>query len=62
MAELTCPALGTGSVDMSALSKAAAKAKTPEELNAALESATTRVEPPAEAAPEQAPAAPGAAA
>ena len=60
MAELTCPALGTGSVDMSALSKAAAKAKTPEDLAAAVEGATTRAETPAETTAEQAPAAPGA--
>lgn len=62
MADLTCPNLGTGSVDMSALSKAAAKAKTDEELYAALETATTRVEPPAaEPAPQDAPASAGSA-
>lgn len=49
MAELTCPHLGTGSVDMSALSDAAKKAKSAEELGAALNKHTTRVEAEAEA-------------
>jgi hypothetical protein len=62
MADLTCPNLGTGSVDMSALSKAAAKAKTDDDLAAALETATTRVEAPAESpAPQDAPASAGSA-
>jgi hypothetical protein len=56
MAELTCPPLGTGSVDMSALSKSAAKAKTPEELVAAIDAATLRAEVPATPTPQDAPA------
>jgi len=55
MAELTCPPLGTGSVDMSALSKSAAKAKTPEELVAAIDAATSRAEVPANPTPQDAP-------
>ncbi len=49
MAELTCPPLGTGSVDMNALNDAAKKAKTPEELENAVTKATVKVEPPADA-------------
>lgn len=52
MAELTCPPLGTGSVDFNALNDAAKKAKTEDDLAAALEKATTRVA----AEPEPAPA------
>lgn len=55
MAELTCPPLGTGSVDLNALSDAAKKAKTPADLAAAVEKATVRAEAPAEqAAPQEA--------
>lgn len=50
MAELTCPSLGTGSVDLNALSDAAKKAKTAEDLAAAVEKSTVRVEAPAAAA------------
>lgn len=56
MAELTCPPLGTGSVDFNALNDAAKKAKTDEDLAAALEKATIRVEPEPEPAPAPAPA------
>lgn len=55
MAELTCPPLGTGSVDLNALSDAAKKAKTPADLAAAVEKATVRAEAPAEqVAPQEA--------
>lgn len=54
MAELTCPPLGTGSVDLNALHDAARKAKTNDDLVVAVEKATTAVPPPAE--PEPAPA------
>lgn len=65
MTGLTCPPLGTGSVDMNALHEAAKKAKTQDDLIAAAEKATTRVEPEAKAdapAPAEPDAAPGAAA
>ena len=57
MAELTCPPLGTGSVDLNALSDAAKKAKTADDLAAAVAKATTRAEAPADPA-EPAQAAP----
>lgn len=61
MAELTCPALGTGSVDMNALSEAAKKAKSTDDLLVAIAKATTVVAPPEEpAAPAPAPVAPAA--
>lgn len=62
-AELTCPPLGTGSVDFDDLNAAAKKAKSQDDLNKAAETATVRVETPAEEpAPAPAPAAdPGAA-
>lgn len=47
-AELTCPPLGTGSVDFDALNAAAKKAKSQDDLNKAVETATVRVEAPAE--------------
>ncbi|PTR08678.1 MULTISPECIES: hypothetical protein [unclassified Novosphingobium] len=53
MADSVCPPLGTGSVDMNALSDAARKNK---DLDAALAAATTRVEAPAQADPESDPA------
>lgn len=61
MAELTCPPLGTGSVDLNALHDAAKKAKTPEDLAAAADKATVRVEPPADPAPQPAVEAPASA-
>lgn len=54
MAEQICPPLGTGSVDMNALHEAARKNRP---LDAALESATTRVLPEANLEPSP-PAAP----
>lgn len=45
MAELTCPPLGTGSVDINALSDAAKKAKTTDDLAAAIVKATASVAP-----------------
>lgn len=57
MAELTCPPLGTGSVDLNALSDAAKKAKTTADLAAAVEKATMCAQPTAEqTAPPEAPA------
>lgn len=59
MAELTCPPLGTGSVDMSALHEAAKKLeKTGGDLTKAVEAATTRVEAPVEPTAPTAPADP----
>lgn len=46
MAELTCPPLGTGSVDMSALHEAAKKAKSQDDLVAAVEKAKAETESP----------------
>ncbi|MCW1985595.1 UNVERIFIED_ORG: hypothetical protein M2348_001327 [Sphingomonas sp. R1F5B] len=54
MADSVCPPLGTGSVDMNALSDAARKNK---DLDVALAAATTRVEAPASAEPDPEPAA-----
>lgn len=54
MAELVCPPLGTGSVDLSALHEVAKKNKPIDE--AALAKATTRVEAPAEEAETSEPA------
>lgn len=54
-AELTCPPFGTGSVDFDALNAAAKKAKTQDDLTKAVETATVRVEAPAEE-PSPAPA------
>jgi hypothetical protein len=48
MAELICPPLGTGSVDFDALNAAAKKAKSQDDLAKAVETATARVEAPAE--------------
>lgn len=57
MAELTCPPLGTGSVDLNALSDAAKKAKTTADLASAVEKATMCAQPTAEqTAPQEAPA------
>lgn len=55
MAELTCPPLGTGSVDLNALHDAARKAKTNDDLVVAVEKATTAALPPAEPDPAPAP-------
>ena len=52
MAELTCPPLGTGSVDINALHDSAKKAKTAEDLAEAVAKATQRAEAPADPAPE----------
>ena len=41
MADLTCPSLGTGSVDFNAFNDAAKKARTAADLSAALDKATT---------------------
>ena len=54
MAELSCPPLGTGSVDLNALHEAAKKNKPIDQ--AVLAKATTRVEAPAEPTQEPAPA------
>lgn len=57
MAELTCPPLGVGSIDMNALNEAAKKAKSDEELAAKVEAAATRPAPPPEVEAAQPPAA-----
>ena len=49
MATSECPPLGTGSVDFDALHKAALEGK---DMVKAAKAVTTRVEPPAEPAPE----------
>jgi len=53
MADSVCPPLGTGSVDMNALSDAARKNK---DLDAALVAATTRVEAQVTVEPDPEPA------
>lgn len=54
MAELSCPPLGTGSVDLNALHDVAKKNRPI--TDQVLAKATERVEPPADPAPEPAPA------
>lgn len=57
MAELTCPPLGVGSIDMNALHEAAKKAKNADELADKLEAAALRPAPPPEVEAAQSPAA-----